>query len=185
LRYTSDMGPIRNIHGRRGTRGLRPWLLIPKIIAITWLLGGLTAVAVLIFTSEPHTPAAWADLERALSHLYHWMVIPGAILAVTCGILLLTHHGWGLMLRQRWLKVKLAIALLTITGLHLTSRALLLDIRRELVAGEPDGPTGLLNALGVVSVIGLALLITVVVLGRIKPRLGQNWAREYPAEKKA
>lgn len=171
---------IPNIHGRKPTRGIRPWLLLPKVLAVFTLLGGLLAALILICTSDPRTPADWRYLERTLTRLYHWMVVPGAVASIMLGVMLLLADGWRIMLRQRWLQVKLALLAVAIPGLHTLSRGLLLWIRYELVVGEPDGPHGLLDALGSVTAAGVAVLVVVIILGRLKPRLGQNWARAYP-----
>jgi len=171
-----------NIYGRRGGRGWRPWVLLPKVLAVGVLLGGLVAAAILIFTSNPQGATAWRDWERQITHLYHYAIIPAAATAVMCGILLLGMHELGLpgvMLRQRWVQVKLLLAGPSVLMLHLASRTLLHDLRRDINNGLVR-PQEHLETLGVVTLLGIGLVVGVIVLGRLKPGLGQNWAKDYP-----
>ncbi len=172
------MAAVPNIHGRKPSRGLRPWLLVPKVLSVAALLGGLGALTAIAATSRPTTPGQWRLLEAALTHIYRGVVLPGVLGALVFGLLLLWHHGPGLMLRQRWLQVKLALAAPIILFLHLESRGLILALRHQIASGTPQSTT--LHHLAWVSGIGLGLLVLVLILGRIKPRLGQNWARAYP-----
>lgn len=126
-----------NIHGRRQTRGLRPYLLIPKVLCVAGYFGGLLTMLV----------------STDASRIHRLIVLPSLIGAGLLGALLLALHG-PILLRMRWLQVKLAAAV----GLGLG--------HAWYLQGGGTGPViGLLVGAGVV-----------VWLGRHKPRLGQRIA---------
>jgi len=134
-----------NKHGRTFTRGLRPYLLIPKVLCVAGYFGGLLAML----------------LVDNAQRLHVWLVIPAAVGALALGVALLALQG-TIMLRMRWLQVKLMLVILVIVGGHL--------------AYETTGST-LINA----ALLGNAAVL--IWLGRHKPRLGQNIATVYQQRK--
>lgn len=169
-----------NQFGRRPGRGIRPWLLIPKVIAVALYIGGLGAVLVFWLTSNFSTLGK-QDPQRLfilnqINHLMVYLVVPSFLLAMVSGILLLLQHPRQ-FIRMRWLQVKLLALAILIPSAHsfCSSRMALL---RSAYNGHTVNDTA---ARQFTWGLCLTLLgsITIVILGRLKPRLGQNWANAY------
>jgi hypothetical protein len=182
------MARYRNIHGRKPGRGLRPWLLVPKMLCVALALGGLAAAAALanpFGASTPETALQFREVHHHLALIYTRVVIPGTTGAALLGLALLLHTG-RIMLRQRWLQVKLALLLLVLPGLHGLSawRLHVLEARIASPGKLPLAADGghaetaaALTWVFAMALLGLAALATVAAIGRQKPRFGQNWAR--------
>ena len=59
--------PYTNIFGRKPGRGVRPWLLIPKVIAVATFVGGYVATIVsgeIVIDRDEHTGALPGSLLR-------------------------------------------------------------------------------------------------------------------------
>jgi hypothetical protein len=163
---------LANVHGRKPTRGLRPWLLIPKVVAVGFVLG--LSIVELLLTNWARQSADFGDADYAAHDLFlvkHFLthfLEPAVGLAALLGLLLFLQHP-AVFLRQRWWQGKMV--LLAATG----AASLWLAGRLELL-----GPGSLSSlwrqvAWGQWGLIGLT--ISVIVLGRLKPRLGSNPAR--------
>lgn len=170
------------MHGRRPGRGLRPGLLLPKILAVGVLVGGLaSSIIVCVYVdgrmargAEPDLPLWSVELLRAI---FLSLVVPATAAAILLGILLTWMHGPGLMLRQRWLQVKLAVLLVAAPAGHIMMVALLGRARDAAEAGATDA--GPLRQFAMMAAAVLAGVVVLMTLGRHKPRLGQNWARTF------
>ncbi len=69
---------VPNQFGRKGGRGLRPWLLLPKMLAVGLYLGGLAA-ATLLRWARPE------DVET--THLlFRRLILPALWLALIFGV---------------------------------------------------------------------------------------------------
>ena len=171
-----------NIHGRKFSRGLRPFMLIPKVLCVGLFFGGTVAV-MLIWTRGRFAddPLAGRWQVQAVSLLFRWLLIPSLGTTILLGVLLFLQHP-RVFWHMRWFKLKAAILLVALPSLHLTMRPLLIKLKAaalaapsspiaqgELAAASRQFSTGL-----VVVVIGTALLI---MIGRYKPRLGQPYTR--------
>lgn len=171
-----------NVYGRRPGRGLRPWLLLPKLVAVGMLLGGLAASVVLCgHVSGRMVDGTYATLPLwsvdLLRLFFLTLVVPGAALAMLFGVLLTWMHGPGLMLRQRWLQVKLLfLALAAPTG-HIMMVMLLARARAAAEAGASDPQP--IQQFGIMAMMVLAGVIVLATLGRHKPRFGQNRAHAF------
>lgn len=130
-----------NKHGRQFTRGVRPYLLLPKVLCVAAYFGGLIAMLL---------------VDRPM-RLHTILVLPAGAGAVMFGALLLLMHR-SLLIRMRWLQMKLLLVAIGLIGGH--------------VWYASTGSTGA-NA---VLLVNAGLLI---VLGRHKPRLGQDIATVY------
>jgi len=163
----------QNRHGRKPGRGLRPWLLVPKFIAVAMYLGGLAAVGAILLAGGERGREQWAAVFEHVALVFDWIIIPGISAAVALGIGLVLLHG-RVMLRMRWLQAKIALAAVCIPPLHFFGHETMEHVEHELRAGEPDGPTGLIDAF--VLIVGAAIVFGLVMmwLGRYKPRLGQR-----------
>ncbi|MFP4145334.1 MAG: hypothetical protein ACLFV3_09335 [Phycisphaeraceae bacterium] len=175
------MAKYRNIHGRKQTRGWRPVLLIGKVLSYILLMGGLACVVVLLSGSNADLLPP-PRLLHQLRQLYAFIIIPGSTAAILFGILLVIEAGPRVMLRLRWLQVKLAMVFLGLPALHLVSawqihrwKEYAEDLQAPALGLTPL-PTKILFW---TSLAGLAWLVLIVILGRIKPRLRQNWAAAY------
>jgi len=172
-----------NRHGRKPGRGIRPVLLIPKIVAVCMLLGGLAAVAILLRPGQAWTMPALAATTDDISHLFRFLIIPAAGLAILCGIALLLQHP-KILLRQRWMQAKLVLLVIAIPLGHILTRTQMQTLH-TIAHGESAIPASSMMRPAVVDrMFGLAiaaqmLLGFILILGRLKPALGQNWARAY------
>lgn len=161
-----------NRFGRKGGRGLRPWLLMPKIVAIAVLLGGLVAIAVLIETSPRQTHDENQAVYAHVMRLFQWMVVPGALVAMACGVGLAAMHG-TVMFTRRWMVVKLCVIVVGGALLWVLLSFHLDHIGREMSVGDPDGPRGPWGMLALLCEVAAVGLVGIIWLGRHKPRLGQ------------
>lgn len=177
------MVKYRNVHGRKGGRGLRPWLLIPKVLGAGTYFGGLIAAAAVIGgfyanAGGEATRQQWVDLANTLRAIFVYAAVPGVTIAILCGVALLWHSGWALW-RMRWMKVKATVVVLTIPVLHLFMSGRLAEVRE---AGAGGAAMTQFN-IGLAAAIVMAGLV--IFLGRHKPRLGQGVrpvTRRRPAE---
>lgn len=168
-----------NIHGRKWGRGIRPWLLIPKLVFVAGFVGGLLATLIFIYRAPaPDDPGQWhlhLDLvHRAYSHL----IVPCLVGAMIMGLLLLSCH-FAAFIRMRWFQLKLMLVAVAVPSLHVYMYTRMKDLT-EAVSSESfaaalalrgDMARGTLAAL----VFGLVILF----LGRVKPRLGQDYGRTF------
>lgn len=165
------MGTIyQNQFGRKPGRGWRPWLLIPKSLAVSLLLGGLVASAVyfrqirLPETAEP----TMRDVRRLaiLRTIILCTVVPGSTAAVVLGSLLSLMHG-RTFLRLRWWQIKTPLAILTMAAAHLWMASRLESLAEAWNHGQAAVHLQNQFAGGFV-VIGI-LTILLIWLGRHKP----------------
>ncbi|MCC7203644.1 MAG: hypothetical protein IT441_01060 [Phycisphaeraceae bacterium] len=168
----SPTAPITNIHGRKPGRGIRPWLLIPKVLCFATLLGGLIAALGIAMSARPDDPASAQQAARTIAVIVHWTIIPGGAGAFLFGLLLLLQHP-AVFLRLRWLQLKLVL-LPALILLHLYTR--------HLNKSLPDHPATPGNLTSLRGMLLAAVLLTalIIFLGRHKPRLTQNWAKDFP-----
>lgn len=175
-------GPV-NQHGRKWGRGLRPWLLIPKVLCVAAGFGGTLAAGVCLATIKPgHSQGQIVLIATIARRIIDGLVIPSLVLTVMLSVGLLAMHGLY-MVRMRWLGVKLLLVIGLMPWPLLGARSQM----RWLVRADPmvhsaypaGGVTlGLLNVAG-----ALLLWIAIIWLGRHKPRLGQNIATVYQQRK--
>jgi hypothetical protein len=172
--------PFVNVHGRKPGRGPRPWLLLPKVAAVGVLIGSLAASVVIAqFVAarmaagvEPTLPMWCVDLLRTV---FLWLVVPATVAAILLGIALTWMHGPAVMLRQRWLQVKLLLLAVAAPVGHVTMVTLLGQARAAAEAGAADAAS--LHRFSLMAGVVLSGVIVLMVLGRHKPRLGRNQAR--------
>ncbi|MCC7406554.1 MAG: hypothetical protein IT442_00675 [Phycisphaeraceae bacterium] len=167
---SSPAAPTANLHGRKPGRGIRPWLLIPKVLSFATLLGGLIAALGIALSARQDDPASAQQAARTIAVIVHWTIIPGGAGAFLFGLLLLLQHP-AVFLRLRWLQLKLVL-LPALILLHLYTR--------HLNKSLPDHPADL-TALRGMLLAAVLLTALIIFLGRHKPRLTQNWAKDFPA----
>jgi uncharacterized membrane protein len=171
--------PPINRYGRKAGRGIRPWLLLPKVVAVAIYLGGLAAVLGIWLISD-FTSLDLADPRRAMalrltSRLIIFIVVPALLLAMVLGVGLLLQFP-RLMLRMRWLQVKLISLAILIPSTHLVCSSRLHLIRQATDQATSDH---LARQFAWGMCLALAGSLWVVVLARLKPQLGQNPAQAY------
>lgn len=160
---------------------MRPWLLVPKVLAVALMFGGLGASVVVCEVASgwfATLPGAEA-LERAavlLRALYVYLVVPALVAAMVLGGWLLALHG-RVLLRQRWVQVKLALLAVTVPSGHAVMSARLEAMREAAAQGLRDPAP--LEAFRDGAMALVVIFAVVMVLGRVKPRLGQNPAKAY------
>jgi hypothetical protein len=169
-----------NRFGRRPGRGIRPWLLLPKLLAVALYFGGLGAMAVLWFSSGFRTLAA-IDPRRLLilqhiGHLAIYLVVPSLLAALAFGIALLLQHPRQ-FIRMRWLLIKLAIIAAFVPTAHFFVSSRVAILRIDFANRASGDPAARQLAFGLIAAVFVSACI--IILGRLKPRLGQNWARTF------
>ena len=153
---------------RRGGRGLRPWLLMPKVICVCVAFGALVTGLALWITEPLPRNGGLLEIEH---RIFSDIMVPAIIGAVFFGLLLFLQHP-RVFFRLRWLQIKLAVVAIFLPVVHVWVSSQLL----KLSSSDSKGDSATLMAWWYIAVITLILLI---VLGRQKPRLGQNWARDF------
>ena len=162
-----------NKHGRRPGRGIRPWLLIPKILSVAALFGGFLAAAVLLHASAPQTHEQWTFVITTASTLFLYLIVPAVLCVVLFGVLLFWQHP-KVFLKMRWFQVKVVLLILTLPPLHLTGRWLIHHAREALDAGDLDRVAELMGRFTLTVDIAVIALIVVITIGRHKPRFGKR-----------
>jgi uncharacterized membrane protein len=138
--------------------------------------GGLTATAAVFCTVSDGGRSIDADSAALVRTLFVTLVVPSLVLAIVMGLLLLLQHPLT-FLRLRWLQVKLAALLVGIPAAHLAMSSQLRAIRAAASVGQV--PPGQLQLFLWELVAVLVFTGAIMVLGRHKPRLGQNWAKAF------
>lgn len=174
-------GGVRNIHGRRPGRGARPYLIVVKILAVTAFVGGLaTVLLAVLWTAEPTDVAAWRDQTGLIGRIYTRVIIPGSTVAILTGVLLAASI-WRVMVRMRWFVAKMLLIAAAMPSLHLFLRSRAAALHEVLAAAVPDLARAgqLRQELFVGTAAALFVAVAAIVLGRVKPRLGQDYGRTF------
>ncbi len=184
-----------NKHGRKPGRGIRPWLLMPKVLAVAIYFGSAATATVLWFRqsiiadNEREAPAATSleiakaehaadrrmlDLIDQLSFLFRFVIVPALLVAMLFGILLLLQHP-RVLSKMRWWRVKMVSLAVFIPVMHFFMSSRLETLRDVYMkGGETDA---LQTQLSVGLIVTLLCSAWFIFLGRHKPRLGQNLAK--------
>jgi len=172
----TDATEFVNKHGRKPGRGIRPWLLMPKIIALSAAFGGLLSAAMLVHVAgDSDMPQDQAvRLATHVRVIFRYVIVPAACLAVLFGVLLLLQHP-RVFLSRRWMQVKLAALVVVVPITHFLGRGAMIEAFRQIDAGA--SPLPMLQRLAYTIDFALVAILLVYILGRQKPRLGQNIAK--------
>jgi hypothetical protein len=139
----------------------------------------MTLLALMLVGPPPASPQEWQVRADLISTAFRWVIIPGVTGAEIAGLLLLMSI-WRALLRMRWLMVKAVIVLVCMPSFHL-----LLSSRSEnlhaIVSAGADLPAAaaIHDQMLAGSAAALAVGIVILILGRIKPRLGQDFGRTF------
>lgn len=174
-------GPYINQFGRKPGRGIRPWLLIPKIFGFIVYVGGFCAVLALWISSD-FTSLELSDPRRAMvlhqvSSILIYLIVPAAIITLLFGILLLLQRP-RIFLGRRWMQVKLIALLTVIPTCHFYARMQYTLIKTTTDKSISDTASARFQSITIAAIAGSCI---VVILGRLKPRLGQNPAANSSA----
>jgi len=171
---------FKNIHGRKLTRGIRPFLLIPKVLAVAVYFGGLVAAAAVWFIvpgpQNKLDPTAITRIDQ-IGRLFDFVIVPGLLAAILFGVLLFFQHSASFA-RLRWWQIKMVVLLAGVPGAHFFMSSRLALVRAAWHARDINEAAERQLSAGFVVIMGVSTIV--VILGRLKPRLGQNWARSYP-----
>ncbi len=167
------MSAYKNKHGRKPGRGLRPWLLIPKILSLCALLGGFLAASVLLHANQPTTHEQWSALIGTVSTVFLRLIVPAVFCVVIFGVLLFFQHP-KVFMKLRWFQVKVVLLILLLPPLHLTGRGLIHKARQALAEGNLERVADLMSNFTITADLAALALVIVIVIGRLKPRLGQK-----------
>jgi hypothetical protein len=163
-----------NQSARRGGRGLRPWLLIVKVIGLIFFIGGLASMAVLgVLGPRPETLEGWRTLRAVVHTGVLRCVLPGALLAIACGVALFLRHP-GMFLRLRWFRLKAVLLIVATPGLHFWSRGRVRGLDEALAAGRLDEVSQRWREVATSFVVAVVIYLAIVAIGRFKPRLGER-----------
>jgi len=173
--------PIRNIHGRRPGRGIRPYLIVLKILSVAAFFGGLvTLLGGVLLAPPPGDATAWRD-QLALVHLvYVRVIIPGIVSALVFGTLLFASI-WQAMIRMRWFVTKMVLIAVGVPALHVFLRSRMMALATLLAGTDPDlqRAAALRDQLTAGTVAAILFAVAAITLGRVKPRLGQDYGRTF------
>ncbi len=181
---SGEAGKYANIHGRRGGRGVRPYLIVLKVTCVAGFLGGLmTVLAVLWSGPHPTSGDEWRERAEFIGRAFRWVIVPGVTGAEIVGVLLASSI-WRVMIRMRWFIGKMALVFVCMPSLHFFMSGRLADLRVfASVAPDPARAADVHGQLLVGTCFALVLGIVLVILGRIKPRLGQDYGRTFGSGK--
>jgi hypothetical protein len=175
-----------NIHGRRWGRGGRPYLLMLKIVGAAMFLGGNVSLVTLALATEvPGTPAAWVAQADLIRRAHLCVIIPGVVLATGAGIALLA-SVWRALIRMRWLQVKIGLIAVSVPLFHYLMRSRAIRLQQAVTEPLDEVLAGRLRSqMLATSIAMLAMTLVIIWLGRIKPRLGQDYGRTFTTRRGA
>lgn len=162
-----EQPPFVNMYGRKPGRGVRPWLLIPKVLCVAVYFGSLVSALVLLGMDGGGFYA---------NRILNKVTAPAAWCVFGFGVLLFLQHPivfW----RMRWLRIKLLLIILLV-AVHFTvvtggTNHLPTNSREATFStSSPETERGQRFVVGLL----FTLLLTtgIVIVARLKPRLGQS-----------
>ncbi len=169
----------QNAYGRVGGRGLRPWLLLPKVFAVGVYFGALVATTVIWFV-QVNAPSMMrltpgGGIEQ-VSFMFRFVIVPALLGTAAMGVMLFIQHP-RVFSRLRWWQVKAGMLVLGVPTAHFFVSSRLAALRQAELAHTPNPHAQWQFSAGLLVLIAASMCI--IALGRLKPRLGQNWARVY------
>jgi len=168
-----------NVHGRRAGRGIRPWLLVPKSLAVGIFLGTLVTTSGIWFTTQtptnPTQPVPQLVIEQ-VSFIFRFLTVPALITAMAFGVMLFLQHP-AVFSRLRWWQTKIITLAIGVPAAHFFMSSRLAALRHAATTGTPNSSAEHQLTLGLLVIV--AVTVWLIVLGRLKPQLGQNWTATY------
>jgi uncharacterized membrane protein len=169
----------QNIHGRQWGRGIRPYLLFPKFVFVGIFLGGLVNLLVLVLLHPlPATVRDWLQYLVMIRRAYEYVIVPAMIGAIAMGLLLLSTH-FRAFVRMRWFQLKIMMVAIGIPMLHVFMYKHFTALQSALARDNLAAAAAIRTHLQWNTVGALVFALTIAFLGRIKPRLWQNYAKTF------
>jgi hypothetical protein len=113
---------------------------------------------------------------RLVEEVLFYVVDAGAVVATLFGTLLFVQHPHT-FLRLRWWQVKMGSLLLGAPLINFYTLQWLGRLRQSAGLRDPWA----IGHLEFAAAMAIGLAVWLIVLGRLKPRLGKNWAKDYDA----
>jgi hypothetical protein len=154
---------------------------VGKLLGVAAFAGGLATVLLGVFlTASPTAPAGWRQEAELISRIYMRLIVPGLVVAATFGMLLAASI-WRVMVRMRWFVVKMALVVVAVPALHVFMRSRLTALHALLAEPIPDlgDAAALRGQLLLGTSVAIAFAVATIILGRVKPRLGQDYGRTF------
>ena len=162
-----------NIHGRRRGRGVRPWLLIDKLIGLCAFIGGLASLAVRgLLGPLPDAQNEWLLLKESMRAVFFPVALAGLFLALLAGLCLWLQMP-RVFLRMRWFKIKIIALIILIPALHLLGRSRVLLLNHAIDESRLIDAARWWRQAALVYLLAFCLMVVIACIGRIKPRFGQ------------
>ena len=172
---------------RKPGRGFRPYLLIPKVLAIAVYFGATVCAGVLWYLWVGFKPLSEIDAVILKEHvltvrlLMVVIAVPALVFTMILGILLWLEHP-KTFLKLRWLRVKLLLLGVGVPVFHMFMASHLHHFREALDSGTIE--QSLKSQLNLGFMLLLIWSAVIIWLGRHEPRLWQNWAKDFQSDKK-
>ncbi|MHC5004473.1 MAG: hypothetical protein ACYTJ0_15275 [Planctomycetota bacterium] len=158
---------------RRAGRGIRPWLLLAKLLGLTGFLGGLASMTAMgLLGPRPDSLAEWQTVRALFRSMFFPCFFGGLMLTIAAGVALYLQHP-GVFVRLRWFRLKVALLVLLTPVLHIWARTRMGAFDRALEVGRLDELPGRWDRVTTAFAVSLAAYLLVGAIGRIKPRLGE------------
>jgi hypothetical protein len=172
----------QNVYGRKPGRGIRPYVILPKYVFVSIFVGGLFSMLVQGFLlPTPDQTEDWRRREWLLTNSYVFVIVPGLLGGMITGLVLLFTH-FSVFIRMRWLQVKLVLIAICVPTLHFYMRGKAQELHAVLARGTAEDlqtAAALWSDLRGGTIASIAFALMIVFLGRIKPRLGQDYGRTF------
>jgi putative membrane protein len=114
---------------------MRAWLLTFHLIGIIMWMGGFMVFARLLAYHAVEPPSARPTLSKIEARLNYVVALPGAALAIACGVLLVRQHGLSWLRVALWLHVKLVLVVALLLAHLGATRA-----QRRIARLDPNAP---------------------------------------------
>ena len=159
---------------RRRGNGARSWFIHVKFVGLAGLFGGLASLAAIgLLGPVPESPEGWRLLRGLMRAIFWPCVFGGILVTIMAGICLWLRHP-VVFSRQRWFRLKVVLLAVCIPSLHLMARGRVQAFYDAIDDGNLEVLAGMWRGVTWAWVVAFVVLLLVAMVGRIKPRLGQN-----------
>ena len=120
-----------------------------------------------------HGPEGWRLLRGMMRAIFWPCVFGGVLVTITARICLWMRHP-VVFSRQRWFRLKVALLAVCIPSLHLMARGRVQAFSDAIDDDNLEVLADLWRGVTQAWIIAFVVLLLVAMVGRVKPRLGQN-----------
>ncbi len=156
---------------------MHAWLLVFHVLGFVMWVGGLMLVSRLLGWHAQQTPEVQAPVGVMLKRLYYAVAVPGSVLTLVAGLLMLNEYGWAPLdakLEGAGFHIKLTL----VFGLIVLDVMTYLGVTR-LASGQVT-PKG--KAMAIHGLVGLLLIGILVTIFVVRPGMKQKKADERAAK---